>query len=64
MTPSAYTSVRVSTSSPPISACSGLMYSGVPMSTPSSVNSERSVSGCAVALATPKSMIFGTARSP
>ena len=46
---------------PVSSACSGLMYSGVPIITPSSVNIVRSVSFCAVALATPKSMIFGTA---
>jgi hypothetical protein len=31
-TPSEYMSVRVSTSRPLISACSGLMYSGVPTS--------------------------------
>ena len=53
-------SLRVSISRPLISACSGLMYSGVPISCPSSVNSVRSVSGCAVALATPKSMTLGT----
>ena len=55
-------SVRVSMSSCFISACSGLMYSGVPTTAPSPVNSVWSVSGCAVALATPKSMIFGTGR--
>ena len=36
------------------------MYSGVPISTPSSVNTVCSVRRCSVALATPKSMIFGT----
>ena len=46
-----------------MSACSGLMYSGVPMSWPSSVATVRSVSFCDVAFATPKSMILGTARS-
>ena len=45
------------------SACSGLMYSGVPTRTPISVKSVRSVSGCVVALAIPKSMIFGTGLS-
>ena len=40
------------------------MYSGVPMSAPSSVNSVCSVSGWVVALATPKSMIFGTGGRP
>ena len=59
ITPSAYTSVRVSMSRPPISACSGLMYSGVPTSAPISVCSVRSVSDCVIAFATPKSMIFG-----
>ena len=61
-TPSEYTSVRVSTSRPVSSACSGLMYSGVPIHCPSSVKRVRSVSLCDVALATPKSMIFGTGR--
>ena len=36
------------------------MYAGVPTTTPISVNIVMSVSGCAVALAMPKSMIFGT----
>ena len=53
-------SVRVSMSSPLISACSGLMYSGVPMKLPNSVKSVCSVSCCVVALAMPKSMTFGT----
>ena len=38
------------------------MYSGVPIHWPSSVKRVRSVSRCAVALATPKSMILGTGR--
>ena len=53
-------SLRVSTSSWLKRACSGLMYSNVPMSWPYSVNIVFSVSRWAVALATPKSMIFGT----
>jgi hypothetical protein len=61
ITPRAYTSLRVSMSSEP-SACSGLMYSGVPMSARCSVNSVRSVSFAAVALAIPKSMTLGAAR--
>ena len=48
---------------PPISACSGLMYSGVPTSCPWSVNSVRSVSCWPVALAMPKSITFTTALS-
>jgi len=36
------------------------MYSGVPIMTPNSVNNVCSVRCCAVAFATPKSMIFGT----
>ena len=51
--------VRVSTSSAVSSACSGLMYSGVPIDRADSVNSVCSVSRCAVALAMPKSMTFG-----
>jgi hypothetical protein len=54
-------SLRVSTPSALISACSGAMYSNVPTSTPYCVNSVRSVSRCSVALATPKSITFGTA---
>ena len=53
-------SVRVSTSSLPSRACSGLMYSGVPMIWPSSVKNVFSVRGCVAAFAMPKSMIFGT----
>ena len=53
-------SLRVSTSSPLRSACSGLMYSGVPTNWRNSVNSVFSVSRWCVALAMPKSMIFGT----
>ena len=45
------------------SACSGLMYSGVPTSTPSSVTIVFSVSRCAIAFARPKSMILGIALS-
>ena len=41
------------------SACSGDMYSSVPMIAPNSVKSVRSVSRWPVALATPKSITFG-----
>ena len=54
-------SLRVSMSWAVISACSGLMYSGVPMSCPCSVKSVFSVSLWCKALATPKSITFGTA---
>ena len=37
VTPREYTSVRVSMSRPESSACSGLMYSGVPMTWPTEV---------------------------
>ncbi len=53
-------SLRVSTSRPLISACSGLMYTGVPMNCPYSVNSVFSVSRWCVALAIPKSITLGT----
>ena len=53
-------SVRVSTSRLLNSACSGLMYSGVPIITPWAVCSVRSVSGWCIALASPKSITFGT----
>ncbi len=53
-------SLRVSTSSPLISACSGLMYSGVPIIWAKPVNSVRSVSCWPIALATPKSMTLTT----
>jgi hypothetical protein len=44
-----------------ISACSGLMYSGVPMIWPCSVCNVRSVSGVPVARATPKiQQLYGT----
>ena len=55
---------RVSISSLAMSACSGLIYSGVPSRWLSSVNSVRSVNGWLMALATPKSMILGIALSP
>ncbi len=42
------------------SACSGDMYSSVPTTAPNSVNSVRSVSFGPAALATPKSITFGT----
>jgi hypothetical protein len=42
------------------SACSGTMYSSAPTIWPTSVNMVRSVSFCWVALATPKSITFGT----
>ena len=53
-------SVRVSTSRPLSSACSGLMYSGVPTIWAKPVNSVLSVSRWPAALATPKSITFGT----
>ena len=53
-------SARVSMSSPLASACSGLMYAGVPTITPSSVVNAPSASRCSIALAIPKSMIVGT----
>ena len=53
-------SLRVSTPRALISACSGLMYSSVPIIAPNCVNKVRSVSFCSVALATPKSITLGT----
>jgi len=53
-------SARVSTSSPENSACSGAMYSGVPIIWRNSVNSVFSVSRWFVAFAMPKSITFGT----
>ena len=53
-------SVRVSMSRLVISACSGLIYAGVPMNSSKAVKNVLSVSGPAVALAIPKSIIFGT----
>src|SRR5207344_2607961 len=44
-------------------ACSGDMYSGVPTTAPNPVISVLSVKVCPAALATPKSIIFGTGRS-
>jgi hypothetical protein len=58
-TPSEYTSLRVSTSRP-LPACSGDMYRGVPTICANCVNSVASVSACPAALATPKSITFGT----
>src|SRR5207302_1373363 len=55
-------SLRVSMSSWFSSACSGDMYSSVPTTEPSSVNSVLSVSFGPAALATPKSITFGTGR--
>ena len=43
-----------------ISACSGLMYSGVPTTVPNCVNNVFSVSRWSIALATPKSITLGT----
>ena len=43
-----------------ISACSGDMYSSVPTIAPKPVTSVLSVNCCPAALATPKSMTFGT----
>ncbi len=59
-TPSEYTSVRVSMSRLLNVACSGDMYCGVPTSPPNPVLMVWSVSGSPVALATPKSITFGT----
>src|SRR5262245_44361533 len=56
-------SLRVSTPKAFICACSGLMYSKVPTSVPNWVNSVFSVSRCSTALATPKSITFGTGLS-
>src|SRR5262249_37875469 len=53
-------SERVSTSSAPISACSGLMYSNVPTIMPNWVNIVFSVRRRSIALATPKSITLGT----
>jgi hypothetical protein len=53
-------SARVSTLDASISACSGLMYSSVPMIWPRSVKSVRSVRLYPVALAIPKSITLGT----
>ena len=53
-------SLRVSTSSPLSSACSGLMYSGVPTIWAKPVNSVLSVSCWPIALATPKSITLAT----
>ncbi len=53
-------SLRVSMSRPLISACSGLMYAGVPIICRCSVKSVRVVSSALVALAIPKSITFGT----
>ena len=53
-------SLRVSTSRPLSSACSGLMYSGVPISWAKPVKSVFSVSCWPIALATPKSITLGT----
>ena len=55
-------SVRVSRSSADISACSGLMYAGVPMKRLYSVKSVFSVRRVCIALAIPKSMTFTTGR--
>src|SRR5215831_1200262 len=60
-------SLRVSTSMPENSACSGLMYSGVPMSWAKPVKSVFSVSPPAAdptALAAPKSITLGTVDDP
>ncbi len=56
-------SLRVSMSRALNVACSGPAYSCVPTSWPNCVNSVRSVSRGPVALATPKSITFGTGRS-
>ena len=56
ITPNEYTSVLVSISEPDISACSGLMYSGVPIIWPRSVKTVFSVSLWLSALAMPKSI--------
>jgi hypothetical protein len=59
-TPSEKISVRVSTSNPLVCACSGDMYSGVPISAPVCVKSVCCVNDWFVALAMPKSITFGT----
>jgi hypothetical protein len=51
-------SLRVSISAARASACSGLMYSGVPIIWPDSVKTVWVVEAAAVALATPKSITF------
>ena len=56
-------SARVSTSVPDDSACSGLMYAGVPIAWPHCVSSVFSVSCVPSAFAMPKSMIFGCGTS-
>ena len=53
-------SLRVSMSSWLNSACSGDMYSNVPTMAPKPVTRVLSVKGCPAALATPKSITFGT----
>ena len=53
-------SLRVSTSSPLCPACSGDMYSGVPIIWANPVNSVFSVSAWPIALATPKSITLTT----
>src|SRR5215471_16776664 len=55
-------SLRVSMSSWLTSACSGDMYSRVPTIAPKPVTRVLSVSGWPAALATPKSITFGTGR--
>ena len=55
-TPSEYTSLRVSTCRASPSACSGLMYSGVP------ARSSAASPASDAAIAMPKSMIFGAGR--
>src|SRR4029453_12676268 len=52
-------SLRVSTSSWLTSACSGDMYSSVPMIAPNPVTRVLSVRACPAALATPKSITLG-----
>ena len=52
-------SLRVSTSTADSSACSGLMYRGVPISWAKPVNSVLSVRLWPVALAMPKSITLG-----
>ena len=62
-TPSEYTSLRVSISKLFRLACSGDMYSGVPTTWFTPVFSSESTRLAPVALATPKSITFGTGRS-
>ena len=62
ITPSAYTSLRVSTTSPSRSSCSGLMYGSVPITCPDTVS--RVAASGSMSDARPKSTTLGTSSSP